>query len=45
MDHATRCTPEVSALIAAFFLAISPFPAPAQTAPPYQAHRNKFMLK
>jgi hypothetical protein len=42
MEDAMRATLEVSALIAAFFLATWPCPAPAQTAPPLEQQQPAF---
>jgi hypothetical protein len=42
MENAMRATPEVSALIAAFFLATWPCPAPAQTVPPREQQQPPF---
>jgi hypothetical protein len=42
MEDAMRATLEVSALIAAFFLATWPFPAPAQTAPSPEQQQPAF---
>jgi hypothetical protein len=42
MEDAMRASLEVSALIAAFFLATWPFPAPAQTAPPPEQQQPAF---
>jgi hypothetical protein len=42
MEDAMRATPELSALIAAFFLATCPWPAPAQTTPPPEQQTPAF---
>jgi hypothetical protein len=42
MEEAMRATPEVSALIATFFLATWPWPSSAQTAPPPEQQQPAF---